>query len=39
MMICGPVPFDRMIQEANGPKDLFEADGSLSECSAQASLP
>ena len=29
MLICGPAPFRRTINQANGPVDLYGADGSL----------
>jgi pimeloyl-ACP methyl ester carboxylesterase len=29
MLICGPAPFRRTINQANGPVDLYAADGSL----------
>jgi hypothetical protein len=29
MMVCGPVPFGRMIESARGPLDLIAADGTL----------
>jgi hypothetical protein len=36
MMICGPVPFARMIATARGPLDLIAADGSFSGAAGPA---
>jgi hypothetical protein len=29
MLICGPAPFRQTVNQANGPDDLYAADGSL----------
>jgi len=34
MLMCGPVPFARTVNQPNGPDDLFAADGSLREPAA-----
>ena len=34
MLMCGPVPFARIIVQPNGPDDLYAADGSLRDAAA-----
>jgi hypothetical protein len=39
MMVCGPVPFTRMIAAARGPLDLLAPDGTFTEAATPTREP